>query len=453
MILIAKLQARRVRTALVAGLISCGLTATPALAQQDKLPDGATIIGGLVFDKNGVEIPRPATERPPYDPTVTNRTIAFYEALIKVKPREFVEQRELAGAYLARLRECGDIADAVRAEQSARKSLEIFPKKNVVALTRLASALLAQHRFPEALAVAQEAAKLDDSALRLIIDIQLELGEYDDADQRMRTITPGTDDFNYLALKSRFAEIHGKPDEALSLMREAATGTNIRPDMPAESVAWFHTMVGHHLIDTGHLDEGVKSCEKALSIFPNDYRAMTGLAEAAAWRSDHANTLKWAEAALKLAPQNPEAIRLAGEALAGMGRKAEADQQFQALRTLAGSFARIYDRHWIVFCLDTDQDLDAALTLARQDLALRHDVGAHDTLAYACLKKGLLDEADREMTLAMAQGTQEANMSHHAALIAEARGDKAKAATLLARAKTLNPYLLKSPNNAEPTHP
>ena len=124
---------------------------------------------------------------------------------------------------------------------------------------------------------------------------------------------------------------------------------------------------------------------------------------------------------------------------------AEADARFRSLQALAGSFPRIYDRHWVAFLLDTDQDLAAALALARQDLALRRDVGAHDTLAYACLKNGLLDEADREMTLAVAQGTQEANLFHHAALIAEARGDKAKAADFLARAKALNPYLIKSP--------
>lgn len=438
---------------LAAGLIAAGFGGSLAHAQQDVVTSGITTVGGITF-KDGVEAPRIATERAPYDPTIIDSTVAGHERRVAQQPNDFFRLRELAGAYLTRQRERGDIADAVRAEEAARKSLALNPSRtNASAGIRLAQAMLAQHRFPEALAMAEAAAKADPKAERLVIDVQLELGDYDAATQAMQRVTAETDDMNLLALRARFAEIQGKPDQSLALMREAAQLADYRPDMPAEVVAWYHTMVGHHLIDAGHLDEGVKSCEKALTIFPNDYRALTGLAEAAAWRSDHAAALKWALAAIKLSAQNPEAIRLAGEAYAGMGKKAEADQQFQALRTLAGSFPRIYDRHWIVFRLDTDQDLDAALALARQDLTLRHDVGAHDTLAYACLKKGLLDEADREMTLAMAQGTQDANMVHHAALIATARGAKAQAATLLDRVRALNPYLLKSPTAAEPTHP
>ena len=417
-----------------------GLMGPRAVAQQDVIPRGTVTLDGITF-KDGVEVPRIATERAPYDPGLTDRTVTFYEKLVERKPKEFIERRELAGAYLTRQREQGDIADAVRAEQAARASLELQSRNNSLAAIRLAQALLAQHRFPEALTIAAATAKVTPRAERLLVDIQLELGDYAAATQQIQSITSEPDDMNLLALRARFADLHGKPDESLALMREAARLADNRPDMPAETVAWYHTMVGHHLIDLGHLEEGEKACQKALKIFPNDYRAMTGLAEAAAWRGDHASALKWATDAIKLSAQNPEALRLAAEASAGMGKTTEANQQFQDLRDLAGSFPRIYDRHWANFLLDTDQEVAAALALARQDLELRHDVGAHETLAYACLKNGLLDEADKEMTLALEQGTQESGMLQHASQIAEARGDKAKAASLLARAKVLNPYL------------
>ena len=449
--MISMLNPARARAAIAAGLM-LGSAGSFASAQQATAAGGTVTIGGITF-KDGVEVPRVAIERTPYDPTITDRTIAFYEDLVLKTPRAYLESRELAGAYLARQRERGDIADAVRAEAAARRSLELETRGNGGAAIRLAQAMLAQHRFPEALAMAEAAAKADPKAERIVIDVQLELGDYAAATRGLNALTAEPDDLNLLALRARFAEIQGKPDESLSLMREAARIADARPDMPAEVVAWYHTMIGHHLIDSGHLDDGVMACERALAIFPGDYRALTGLAEAAAWRGDHAGALKWAAAAIRLAPQNPEALRLAGEAEAGLGHPAEADRQFAALRALAGSFPRIYDRHWAVFCLDTDRDLDAALALARQDLELRQDVGAHDTLAYACLKRGLLDEADREMTLALAQGTQEATMMHHASLIAQARGDKARAASFLERARALNPYLLKSPATAEPTHP
>ncbi len=425
------------------GFAAIVLVGPDASIAQDPTPDAAKVIPQA-------EVVRISTERGPYDPTLTGKNVAFWEGLTRKNPQPYLEFRELAGAYLARQRELGDIADAVRAEEAARKSLTITTRGNSGAAIRLAQAMLAQHRFPEALAMAQAAAKVDSKAERIVIDIQLELGEYDDAIRGLQTVTSEPDDLNLLALRSRFEDIEGKPEASIRSMRDAAKITEGRPDMPAEVVAWYHTMVGHHLIDSGHLEDGELACREALVIFPNDYRAMTGLAEAATWRGDHAGALKWSTDAIKLAPQNPEALKLAGDAYAAMGKTQQADEQFKALRDLAHSFPRIYDRHWVMFCCDTDQNLDEALALARKDLELRHDFQGHETLAWACYKKGLLEEADREMTLALARGTQQAPLMYHASVIAKARGDEAKAKAFMDKAQTLNPYLVKA---AEPTKP
>ncbi len=424
-------------------LAATGLVGPDASIAQDPSSDAAKIIPQA-------EVVQISTERAPFDPTLTGKNVAFWEGLTRKNPQPYLEYRELAGAYLARQRELGDIADAVRAEEAARKSLTITTRGNSGAAIRLAQAMLAQHRFPEALAMAQAAAQADSKAERIVIDIQLELGEYDAATRGLQTVTTEPDDLNLLALRSRFEEIEGKPEASIQSMREAMKITEGRPDMPAEVVAWYHTMVGHHLIDSGRLEDGELACRKALAIFPNDYRAMTGMAEAATWRGDHAGALKWATDAIKLSPQNPEALRLAGEAYAAMGQTRQADERSRALRDLAHSFPRIYDRHWVMFCCDSGQDLDEALALARKDLELRHDFQGHETLAWACYKKGLLEEADREMTLALARGTQQAPLMYHASVIALARGDEARAKSLMDKARTLNPYLVKA---AEPTKP
>ena len=94
----------------------------------------------------------------------------------RTDPGRFLELRELAGAYLARHRETGDIEDAVRAEQAARRRSRLQARGNSAALTRLARSLLAQHRFPEALEVADRAAAIDPDARLLVADVELELG-------------------------------------------------------------------------------------------------------------------------------------------------------------------------------------------------------------------------------------------------------------------------------------
>jgi tetratricopeptide (TPR) repeat protein len=388
---------------------------------------------------------RPAVEpsatptRQPYDDQQVQKTVEFWEQREKKDPRGAVARRNLAGAYLARARETGRIEDSVLAERAALSSLEILPRSNAVALNKLANALLSQHRFPEALEVADRALALDPEAHRLRADILLELGEYQAARKALGQIPDREHDLNLMALRARFAEVEGRIDRSIDLLRAAGRIADTLPDMPAEAVAWYHTMVGHRLIDTGKLDDGEQACKDALAIFPRDYRAMTGLAEAATSRRDWQAAVILGRKAVETSPQNPEAYRILGDAYAALGRTADAEQQYQLLEQLAHSFPRIYDRHWALFCADKGRHLDEALTLARNDLELRRDVHAYDTLAWVCFKKGLQKDAETAMEKALAQGTAEALLLYHAGMIARAGGDQTRANTYFDRARAINP--------------
>ena len=128
----------------------------------------------------------------PYDAQAIQKTVEFWERREKKDSRGAIARCNLAAAYLARQRESGLIEDAVRAERAARASLAIRSKLNVAALNKLATALLTQHRFPEALEVANQAAALDPEAQRLRADILLELGDYQAAHKALAQV-PGRD--------------------------------------------------------------------------------------------------------------------------------------------------------------------------------------------------------------------------------------------------------------------
>ncbi len=392
----------------------------------------------------GADAPTNNTEeRIAHDPSTAGKTIAFWEARTQRDPGGFLEWRELAGAYLARQRETGDIADAVKAEAAARRSLKIFERRNANAWIRLGRSLLAQHRFPEALAAAKSAVALDPAANRLVADVQIELGDYDAAERALNADPARGDDLNYLAIRARLDEIQGRSDAALSRWKEARAIVAARPDMPAETAAWIHTMLGHTLIDSGHLDEGEAACREALAVLPNDYRAMTGLAEAAVWREDWNAAAQWAEKAVAACAQNPEALKLLAEAQAKLGKTKDADATIRRFDDLCGSFPRIYDRHWILFRADQGRDLNKALKLAQADLELRKDVFAYDTLAWVYVKKGMLPEAEKAITQALALGTQSASLFHHAGTITQASGNPDRAKLFFTQARALNPFLMK----------
>ncbi len=386
--------------------------------------------------------PSASNDREPFDPGLVDKNVAFWKAQAGRDPEGALELRELAGAYLARLRETGDINDAVQAEDAARQSLKILNRGNSAATIRLARALLAQHRFSEALQEARRAAATDPQAGRLVADVLIELGDYDAARRALADTPREPDDLNYLALRARLDQVDGRPESALRLLREAQRFADGRPDMPAETVAWYHAMIGHALIDAGKLDEGERSCQDALKVFPRDYRALTALAAISAWRGDWTGAVARGEKAVAIAPQNPEALKLLGDAHAALGREAEAGRHYQLLKDLAHSFPRIYDRHWALFCAENGRDLDEALALARKDLELRRDIHAFDTLAWVCFQKGMLPEAEAAMKSALARGTREATLLYHAGMIARASGDLARAKDGFTRARATNPHAI-----------
>jgi tetratricopeptide (TPR) repeat protein len=388
--------------------------------------------------------------RAPYDPDAVRKTVAFWERRVERYPDRFLEHRELAGAYLARQRETGDVDDAVRAERAARRSLKLLARGNVPALNRLARALLAQHRFPEALEAAGRAAKVDPKALLLVADVELELGHDGEARRALAKADVDPQDLHAIVLRARFADADHDPDRALRLLREASRRAEELTDLPAEAAAWFHVIVGHALIDRGRPDEGACECRNALDIFPRDYRAMTGLAEAAASRRDWDEVITWGRRAIEASPQNPEALALLFEASSAIGDGEEADRLARRFKELAHSSPRIYDRHWALFCADHGRDLDEAYALAKKDLELRQDAGAYDTLAWVSYKKGLQAEAESAMRLALDRNPRDASSFLHAEAIARAGGDLKQADAFLARARELNPYLVKLARSSGP---
>jgi tetratricopeptide (TPR) repeat protein len=389
-------------------------------------------------------------QRAPYRPGSVQKTVEFWEGRTRKAPGRYLEFRELAGAYLARQRETGDIEDAVRAERAARRSLELLNRGNLVALTRLVRSLLGQHRFPEALEASGRAAAIDPKAWLLVADIEMELGHTDKARSAFAQAPADPEDLSALVLRARFADADGDPGRALHLLREAARRADEFSDLPAETAAWFHVMVGHTLIDRGRLDEGTTACRTALAIFPRDYRAMTGLAEAAAFRCEWDQVIVWASRAIEASPQNPEALKLLVEAYAASGDRKEAERQHRRFEQLAHSFPRIYDRHWALYCADHDQNLDEVYALATRDLELRTDAAAYETLAWVTFKKGLQSEAESAIRSALARKPQTASFFHHAAIITQAAGDLRGAESFLGRARDLNPYLVKMTNPAKP---
>ena len=393
--------------------------------------------------------PSPLVERAPYDPALTYKMVAFYQSRVKRNPQNgAIEWAQLAGAYLQRCRETGDIADALRAEAAAKHSIAIRSINNAPAWDALARSLFTQHQFVQAEALARVTSlkyQDDPDALNGYAGAALERGDYSTAERALqRPIVAGADkpDPSVQALQARLLDINGRPAEALRLLRLAQAEADGNLDAPRENVAWFHMRVGDELARMGRADDAQKSYLEALSLYPHDYKTMTGLARLAAGRSDWPGTISWGMKAEQVVP-TPEAVALVGDAYAASGDTKNAEAQYrliEAMGTISRAQSMVYDRYRAMFDANHSRHLAEALQLAQREMGVRRDVYAYDTLAWAYLKNGKLPQADAAMKQAMAHGTQDALLFYHAGTIAGAQGDHVRADADLVRASALDPY-------------
>src|SRR5580698_658790 len=91
--------------------------------------------------------------------------IQFYEARARRDPTGAMDLARVAQLYLVRSRESGNYEDVLAAEHAARRSLRNRISRNAMAAQVLASSLLSEHRFAEALGVSRSLQSLDPDRL------------------------------------------------------------------------------------------------------------------------------------------------------------------------------------------------------------------------------------------------------------------------------------------------
>ena len=373
-----------------------------------------------------------------------DRIINNYEQQVRQSPDSFLLLRLLADQYLKRFRERADVEDLLRGEQAARRSLAIQPRQNGVSSMLLASTLLSQHRFQEALQVvteAQRSALGEASLAALKASIQMELGDYESAHQFLKTLTPESDENSghtavfarYLELTSHLSAARQHMDLAMQQMDKFYTN-------PAETRAWFHVRAGDLAFMAGDFTQSEQRYREAIDLFPDDVAAFTGLARL--YAAQH----RW-QLALEAANQGIDRVPLVEtltykvDAQQALGDAPGATATAELIEVVArlSQVKGIYDRALAVYYLDHRIHLPEALEIAQREVALRDDIYAEDTLAWAAVANGQCQMAEQAIQKATRYGTEDALLRFHHGVIALHCGDRETARQQFGQALRLNP--------------
>ena len=330
----------------------------------------------------------------------------------------------------------------MRSESAARRSLNNRGAHNTKARQALAASLLSEHRFGDALVIAQDLAIRDESnpAFRASVgEIQMELGQYDDARASFASVAGNTSDLSVAPRLARWAELQGHPDSAYRLMNQSLLAIVDRPEVPAEQKAWYWLRIGDLQLRRGRIDDAANEYQRGLAVHADDYRLLSAMAKLEGARHEWKRAIDYGERAVAVS-FDPATLGVISDAYLALGDSAKADEYAHAMEIAVSKQETAYHREWSLFLLNHNRRVSEVLSKAQEELKTRQDIYGYDVTAWALHASGRDAEAREMMAHALSLGTQDAMLFYHAAVIDRALGMKDVASHELAHARTLNPY-------------
>ncbi|MGH7708614.1 MAG: tetratricopeptide repeat protein [Vulcanimicrobiaceae bacterium] len=379
------------------------------------------------------------------DYKLRDQQIAFYESAVHLNhPNDMFIPRVLAGQYMMRYREQGNIDDVLRARNMAQLSLKRDPIANVPADDVMASALLTLHQFYPALKFVDDALKYQPTNTGLLArqaGLNMEVGDYAKAERILAAIPKSPRENVGLDTEwARYDELTNHLAKARTLVARAQTTIDTIAETPAATRAWFHFREGQLAFEAGDLKTAIADEHQAIAMFPNDQLAWNQLAKFEWASKDWKSSLAAAKRAAEIIPL-PETLGYEVDADRALGDESAAAQTNDLIGTIEkiGNTQHVADRLIAMYYADHHLHPHDAYRIALRELKLRDDIYTEDTIAWTAAMDGKWDIARTASAKALRWDTPDALLRYHAGVIALHFGDRASAKREFSTALRLNP--------------
>jgi len=239
---------------------------------------------------------------------------------------------------------------------------------------------------------------------------------------------------------SRIAHVRwltGDLDGAIEMM-EAAVGASSPSD--ADSAAWANIRLASLELQAGDIEGAQRNCEAALKHRADYPPALLFRGKMLLVEDNSDAAISDLQRAAQLNPL-PEYQWALTEALRAAGREDEA-AGVEGFLCRRGAMAD--PRTLSLYLATRGEDTDLAVRLAQEELRQREDVFTHDAMAWALAAAGRLEEARPHLERALAEGTQDARLFFHAAVIESRAGRLEEAQHWFTSAAAISDLLLPS---------
>ncbi len=296
----------------------------------------------------------------------------------------------VGGEYNRYFQQTGNIEFLKKAEKSLEKAVEIAAIGKPGYYRALARNYISQHRFREALQLADSAAAIGGGKTEtqsLFFDVHMELGNYEIAEQYLDSLK-NMSDFGYMIRLAKWNDYKGDLDTTINFMELAKAKAESSNNK--ELMLWSYTNLGDYYGHAGRIQDSYNEFLKALAIDENNAYAKKGIAWIVFSHDKNPEEAIRILDSVTKTYDAPDYFLLKAEIADYMGddlvRTKNLDQYFTKVKN--SDYGDMYNAYNLNLYIEETQQYDQALVLAKKEVENRPTPESYSWLGYSYLKNG-----------------------------------------------------------------
>lgn len=378
---------------------------------------------------------------------LAQKELDFWQDKLSKQPGQYPYLGKIASANTQLFNTLGDINYLIAAQNNLQELNKKTNHKSSGSLRALARNYISQHKFKEALSLlemAEIAGEQLHATQKMLFDVQLELGNYTEAEKYLSKIKSFSD-FDYLIRAAKWNDHQGDLTTAIRYMEKAMTYAE---NSKNESLmVWAYTNLADFYGHNNEVSKAYKYYLKTLKLEPENSYAKKGIAWIAySYEKNPDEALRIIDLISKEHP-SPDYYLLKSEIAEFKNNLTSKKESLKLYLSAVNNtlYGDMYNQYNAKLYLDEYQNTKIALPIIEKEIQNRPTPQSYGLLAWLFFQKKEYNKALDIMNTYVVGKTYEPESLYHLAVIYKTTGFENKAkelkADLLESAFELGPLL------------
>ena len=356
-----------------------------------------------------------------------NREINFWETKYKKAPNQASYLSIIASNYSKKFDITANIDNLITAENLLIQYNESLNYSKVNPIRSLAKNYISQHRFKEALVLANKAKAIGegiDETNKLLFDVEMELGNYKAAEASLNALK--VKEFDYFIRAAKWNDHKADLNTTISLMHKATAEAEKYDNKDLK--IWCYTNLGDFNGHAGNIQESYDNYLKALSLEPNNSYALKGIAWIVFSHEKNTEEAKRIIDIISKRHNSPDFYLLKAEIAEYENNSAAQKENLQkyAVAMQDEKYGAMYNKYNVLLNAEDKTKVDVAVKIAKIEVDHRPTPVSYDLLAWSYFNAGE-NEKGLEIANKYVDGKSfEPELNYHLAVIYKANNELEK---------------------------